>query len=188
MGVHSRSDSEDIKQYSRTLSTVEGVSGARVPAASLAAPSTSHKRKKSPREPRKPKSIGYDPDIAQALKLLGSYKLQNLYFSICEVGLDKHTPLISVGVWSFMETLTARCGRVGGTDFPSFLNHNKLTDLGFPNRDDRKTLVQAIQRISECGNTTKHSDTSANFNGTQLANDMDTLKHLTLNLIKVAKR
>lgn len=186
--AHSRSNSEEIKKYARDLNTLEGLSGARVASASLAPPTSVKKRRQSPKEPHKPKSIGYEQEIAQALKLLGSYKLQNLYFSICEVGLEKHTPLISVGVWSFMETLTARCGRAAGTDFPSFLSHNKLTDLGFVSRDDRKTLVQAIQRISECGNTTKHSDTSANFNGTQLANDMDTIKQLTISLIKVAKR
>jgi len=185
--AHSRSNADDIKSYARALGALEGLSGDRIASASLAPPASTKNRRRGPKEPRKPKAISYEQEIAQALKLLGSYKLQNLYFSICEVGLEKHTPLVSVGVWSFLETLTARCGRAAATDFPSFLSHQKLTDLGFAGREDRKTLVQAIQRISECGNTTKHSDISANFNGIQLANDMDTLKELILQLIKAAK-
>jgi hypothetical protein len=86
-----------------------------------------------------------------------------------------------------METLTARCGRVAATDFVSFLSHDRLNNLGFTAKDHRRTLNQALQHISEYGNTTKHSDTAANFNGTQLANDMDTLKELIVSLIKVAK-
>jgi hypothetical protein len=186
--VHSRSSSEDIKNYSRQLGGLEGVSGKRITATSLSAPSQLSKKNRAPKEPRKPKSITYEQTIEQGLKLLGSYKLQNLYFSICDVPIDKHTPLISVGVWAFFETLTARCGRAATTDFPSFLSNDKLSALGFAARDQRRTVTQAIQRISECGNTTKHSDTSANFNSVQLTNDMDTLRDLIISLIKVARR
>jgi hypothetical protein len=185
--VHSRSTSDDIKNYARDLSSSKNISGTRVAAVSLGPPSSAKKRKPTPKEPRRPKSISYEQDIAQELKNLGNYKLQNLYFSICEVGLEKHTPLVSVGAWSFMETLTARCGRVAATDFVSFLSHDRLNSLGFTAKDHRKTLIQAIHHISEYGNTTKHSDTAANFNGMQLANDMDTLKDLIVSLIKVAK-
>lgn len=184
--VHSRSNAEDIKDYSRGLGTVQGVSANRVPAASLTSPSTSKRSKRAPKAPRRPRAVGFELEIDQALKQLGSFKLQNLYFSICDVTLEKHTPLVSIGVWSFMETLTARCGRNPSTDFPSFLDNNKLALYGFTERENRKTLSQTIRRISEYGNTTKHSDKAANFNDLQLVNDVDTLKDLIVVLIKAA--
>jgi len=184
--VHSRSDSSAIKEYSRNLGATEGVTTTRTASASLLASLSSKRPKRRPTEPRKPKSIAYENEIATGLRRIRSYKLQKLYFSICEVPLDKHTLLISVGVWSFFETLTARCGRAG-TDFHSYLSANKLTTLGFSDKNQRTIMSQAVKRISEYGNTTKHHDVSANFNGEQLANDMDTLKDLTVALIKDTK-
>ena len=41
-------------------------------------------------------------------------------------------------------------------------------------------LRDAIQRTLQYGNTTKHHETAAAFNGDQLANDMETMKDLIL--------
>lgn len=184
--VSSRSDSEDIKTYARTLSALPGLSNKRIAGESLVLPGGRRIRRK-PKEPVKPKTVKYEPEVQEALQKIQSYKLEKLYYSICEVALDKHTPLVSVGVWSFLETLTARCGRNSSTPFASFLGHQKLTALGFTDKDRRKTMIQAIERIAQCGNTTKHHDKSANFNGEQLANDMDVLKEMLVKLISEVK-
>ena len=185
--VHSRANAETIREYSRTLTGTEGISGQRVAAASLSAPSNSKRPKRRAKEPPKPKCVTFEPQIEAGLKRIGSYKLQKLYFSICDLPLDKHTPLISVGVWAFLETLTAQCGRDSTAAFPSFLSKAKLAALGFKDREKSKPITQAVDRLSTFGNVTKHHDTSANFNGEQLANDMDTLNELILALIKEIK-
>jgi hypothetical protein len=59
--------------------------------------------------------------------------------------------------------------------------------MGFTDRDQTRPIVQAIERVAGYGNTTKHHDTSANFNGEQLANDMDTLREVILALIAEVK-
>ncbi len=179
--VSSRSNSDAITAYSRALSELDGVSGSRVAAASLTA-STTRGKKRSPKEPRRPKSIAYEEDIAKALKHIGSYKLEKLYFSICELPLEKHTPLISIGVWAFFETLTALSDRDSNTAFPSFLSNQRLASLGFDGREEKAAITQALNRISAYGNTTKHHDTAANFNGEQIANDMATLRELVVKL------
>jgi len=185
--VHSRSNADTIKDYARTISGVEGLTNKRVAAESLAIPAARKKQRRNPKEPAKPKSITFDGGIEDGLKRIGSYKLQKLYFSICDVGLDKHTPLISVGVWSFFETLTARCGRTTDVPFPNYLSKAKLTAMGFTDRDRTRPITLALERLSAYGNTTKHHDTSANFNGEQLANDIDTLGELIHKLIAEVK-
>lgn len=184
--VHSRSKQKDIEDYSRDLGTIGGLSGLRNPPESLSTAGGGKRARKAPRNPKRPKHVTYEPEISHKLKIIPSYKLERLYFSICDIALEPHTPLISVGVWSFFECLTARCGRTS-TSFPDFLSKDKLNKLGFADRDNVNSIRQALQRISSYGNTTKHHEKSANFNGEQLANDMDALKDLILKLAGEAK-
>jgi pyruvate-formate lyase len=83
--------------------------------------------------------------------------------------------------------LTAQCGRNSTVAFHDFLSKQKLNSMGFPDRESVNSIRQALQRISIYGNTTKHHDKSANFNGEQLANDMDTLKEVICKLAEEAK-
>ena len=186
--MNSRSKAKKIEDYSRELGTTPGLLGARVAPESLSAkrPKGSRTRRK-PKKPLRPKHITYELEISRKLKAIPSYKLEKVYYSICEIGLEDHTPLISVGVWSFFECLTALCGRVPATSFPDFLSKDKLNKLGFLEREAVGSIRQALQRISIYGNTTKHHDKSANFSGEQLANDMDVLKELILKLADEAK-
>lgn len=186
--VHSRSKSEQIEKYSRELGSTVGISGARSAPESLsvvAGAGKSHKR--APKKPQKPKHIPFESEISKRLKSIPSYKLERLYFSICDIGLEDHTPLIAVGVWAFFECLTARCGRASTTSFPDFLSKSKLNKMGFTERDAVSSISQALQRISHYGNTTKHHETSAYFNGEQLTNDMETLRELIIKLADEAK-
>jgi hypothetical protein len=186
--VHSRSLQKDIEKYSRDLGATAGISGSRNAPEPLSATTGRGKRKrKVPRKPKRPEHIAYEEEISLRVKNIPSYKLERIYYSICEIGLEDHTPLISVGVWSFFECLTARCGRGATTSFLDFLSKDKLNRLGFSERDSVNSIRQALQRISMYGNTTKHHEKSANFNGEQLANDMDALKDVIQKLAEEAK-
>jgi hypothetical protein len=60
-----------------------------------------------------------------------------LYFSICSIGLENHTPLVTIGVWAFVETLSALAGRKQETDFVSYFSAQLLTNMGLG--DKKKT-------------------------------------------------
>jgi hypothetical protein len=186
--VHSRSKQREIEEYSRDLAAIAGLSGSRNAPESLSSTAGRGSRKRRrPRRPKRPEHIPYEDEISLRLRGIPSYKLERIYYSICEISLEDHTPLVSVGVWSFFESLTARCGRVGTTAFPDFLSKDRLNNWGFSGRDTINSITQALHRIAAYGNTTKHHEKSANFNGEQLANDMDTLKGLVLKLAEEAK-
>ena len=140
-----------------------------------------------PTEPLKPEVIPLNTELLAALKEIPSYKLENIYFSLCKVSLKEHTPLLYVGSWMFIETLTALCGRHYNTDFHSYLSVQKMTSLSLGAKNETKAISEAVKRISEAGNTTKHNKTSAAFNGEQLANDFEVMKSLLVALAKEAK-
>jgi len=135
-------------------------------------------------KPKDAQHVLFENSIFDALKSYGNGKLVRLYYSICKVDLDPHTQLITVGAWSFMETLTACDGRTGGADFESFLSKQRLASWGFAG--DTTSVRQAIARIREYGNSTKHHPVAGAFNGNQLNNDMITLKDVLLKCISIA--
>ncbi len=94
--------------------------------------------------------------------------------------------MLYVGSWMFIETLTALCGRNYNTDFHSYLSVQKMTSLSLGAKNETKAISEAVKRISEAGNTTKHNKTSAAFNGEQLANDFEVMKSLLVALVKKA--
>jgi hypothetical protein len=57
-------------------------------------------------------------------------------------------------------------------------------DFGFTNREERKNFSAALKRLTEKGNSTKHSSIAASFDGMQLANDFDTLTPLMIAVLK----
>ena len=186
--VNSRSNKDEIKKYSRELAANKNISGKRVaPESLMPSPTAAKRKRRTPKKPIRPKHITYEQEISDKLKAIPSYKLETIYYSICDISLEDHTPLISVGVWAFFECLTARCGRNPITSFPDFLSKQKVNQLGFTAREQVTSIRDAVQRISSYGNVTKHHDTSANFNGEQLANDMDLLKDVILKLADEAK-
>ncbi|MBI1822568.1 MAG: hypothetical protein HYR80_00395, partial [Nitrospirae bacterium] len=143
--VNSRSNSKAIKEYSRTLGTTDGLTGRRTDPESLSDPSaggTGRKRKTSPKKPDRPKNIRYEADIHAKLKAIPSYKMETIYYSICDISLENHTPLISVGAWSFFECLTSQCGRNSATSFNDFLSKQKLNSMGFSVKEDVNSIRQ----------------------------------------------
>lgn len=180
--VNSRMNKREIDAYSRTLSRTSDISDVTVTPEILLQPKPAPAElsptfvSTKPVRPLPPRKLTYDEEIAQKLEKLDNYKLATLYFSICDVALSNHTPLIAVGFWSFMESLSKKMGANG--DFLAFFSNDRLTRLGLGDKKKCAGLRQAIERVSHYGNTTKHDEEAANFNSTQLSNDMDVMRQL----------
>ena len=186
--VHSRMNKDSIIDYTRGLNGLAGVTATRIDPEPLSEGTKAEKAKnarpKTPKKPEKAIHVHYHEEVEQALRTLGNTKLESLYYSICSIELEKHTPIICVGVWSFFETLTACAGRNEGTSFDAFLSKNKLAAYGIAG--DTQALRSAMRRILEYGNTTKHHPIAATFNGDQLSNDMNALQDVILKCIAEA--
>lgn len=186
--VTSRMNKDDIIKYARPLNSLPGVTTTRVEPESLSTDAPTGKpkktRKKKPKKPEKAGHVHYEEDIFQALRAYGNDKLESLYHSICDVKLDPHTPLVSIGAWAFFETLTACAGRTDQTPFPSYLSKNRLAGYGITGKTT--SLKEALDRIGGYGNTNKHHPVSATFNGDQLNNDFIALKEVILKCIEEA--
>ena len=188
--VHSRNNKDQIIEYAREISSIEGQTHEKTAPEPLAGEEkkTKKARRKKPGKAQNRKKLPYEDSIAKALKTTGVWKTQSLYRSICDVSLPENTPLLAVGVWSFFEALTAGMGRKPNTDFVSFLSNARLEGYGLGDKRQIKPLRDALDRIQHFGNTTKHHDTSAAFSGDQLANDLETLTETILKCIQDAQR
>ena len=182
--ITTRENSVAIREYANDLRNLPGVSGERGEAQPIAIhnASTKSRSQRSAQRPKKPVKIPPSNDLSTALRAIPSYKLEKLYYSLCSVGLDAHTPLLAVGAWSFVETLTALEGRAASVDFHSYLTNQKLNNLGLGDRRETKAIREALKRISEFGNSTKHHKSAAAFSGEQLSNDIETIERLLVNL------
>lgn len=172
------------EKYANELRRIEGLSGDRVESHSVERAKQSGRSKKTPIKPTRRTKIVPVDEISIALADIPNFKLEKLYYSLVSLSTTDHTPLLSVGVWSFFETLTAADGR-SGTDFFAYLSKSKLRSLGFVS--NQKVLSEVVKRFAEFGNTTKHHAKSAAFNGEQLINDFETAKELIIELAKNAK-
>ncbi|WP_157757084.1 hypothetical protein [Pannonibacter phragmitetus] len=120
-------------------------------------------------------TIGGTPELETAFAKSGSQKLQSLYISCTTLSLRNHCPIVTVGFWSLMESLAALHGGDGST-FDGYFGQSRMeTDFGFTNKEQRKNFSAALKRLTEKGNSTKHSSIAASFDGKQLANDFDVL-------------
>lgn len=188
--VTSRKNKPEVIVYSRPLGSLPGVTATRIEPEPLsgsggeATPVKTRRGTAKPRKIEKVKKVEYAADIASALKSYGNQKLESLYVSICSVELDHHTPLVCVGVWSFMETLTACAGRVGGVSFDAFLSNHHLSGYGLTG--SKTAIRSALTRTQDYGNTTKHDALAATFNGDQLNNDIAVLRPVILKCIEEA--
>lgn len=194
--VHSRTKKSDIENYSKNLEETHGkakrieipaiLQEAQIKDKSIKLESEKKQnsiKEKAIERPKISRTIRYDKDIKQALEKVGS-KLSSLYYSICNIWLHGNTPLLTVGAWSILESLSARAGRNAKIDFPSYFSSNKLTSYGLDDRNKKPGIKSALENISVQGNITKHDRLSGNFNGEQLANDMETLKDLILKCVE----
>jgi hypothetical protein len=183
--VNSRAKgSETFKSYGRELDSC-AVPGRGKVIPELLDMDPSAKRSSRRRTKIKSRStLTHEHEIMDALRKLKSQKLVNLYNSITIVPLNPHAPLVSIGAWAFLESLSALAGRAVGTDFPSFFSGNRRANYGLPTGKGGKAITKALEQVATSGDVTKHDGTAAQFNGDQLANDMDTLKELILKCIE----
>ena len=180
--VHTRDNKETIERYANALSQTPGLSGERCsPRAVVESEPSGKPGSDRPTQP-KVRRIGRSEELEEALNGAKNFKLQKIYYSLCTLSLAKHTPLLTVGAWVFVETLTTLVGRSDRASFVSFLNAQRLESLGLGKGQQTKAIRQAITRLMECGNTTKHDQTSAAFNAETLANDWDTMEAMLIAL------
>ncbi len=185
-----RVDAAGIVDYSHKLRGMEGLTGKHEDRRDLTEKEDGDGEKgktKKPKKPKKPTKIKPSDKLQEALKEIPSYKLEQLYFSLCSLPLSTHTLFLTIGAWSFLETLTAVCGRTDKTDFHSFLSAEKMTQLSLGTKKETKSLRDVVKRISDAGNSTKHNKTAAFFNGEQLFNDFETMEKLFIQLAEDAK-
>ena len=96
--VNSRSNKALVDKYGASLSkSLTGDRSKPVPISKAATLAGSRATKKAPKKPRKIARIQYHKDMENLLKALGSGKLERLHYSICEIALEPHTPLLTVG-------------------------------------------------------------------------------------------
>ena len=184
-----RQNAASVVRYANQLAQTPGLGGGEVPLRSIVEVEEEEPPSETPR-PRRPKRLTHIPvsaDLEQAIEETGNYKLQQLYFSLCKVKLSHHTPLLTVGAWVFVETLTALVGRQSHHGFYAYLSADRLASLGLADRSDRKAVREAVKRLSENGNTTKHNQQAAAFNGEALANDFAVMENMLVALAKQAK-
>lgn len=136
-------------------------------------------------KPKSPTKLRNSKELKIALESLNNYKLQKLYYSLHEITVRNHAPLITIGIWSFLETLTFLHGRQNG-EFFAYCN-NKFQELGFRTKED-KAIKEAIQRFHENGNTTKHHPTAATFNVEQIINDFEVILPFLISMAKSVKK
>lgn len=186
--VNSRLNKDGIVEYARRFPGKAGLSANKTdPVTISVVPSKKTKRKRHPQKPAKKSHLTYNEEIHEALRAIHSYKLEQLYYSVCKLELADYTPLLSVGVWSFVESLTAFSGRSENTDFYSYLSAQRIQSLNCMPDNSAKSARQAFKRILDFGNTTKHDRVGAMFNGEQLANDFEMIAPIVLKLAIEAK-
>ena len=181
--VTSRHNQTQIDAYGRKLARASGITGERIEPLSLkSAAKAKVKRSKRPKHPRKLTHLEYDKDLAAALEAIRSTKLESLYYSVCYVNID-HTPLLTIGLWAFVESLCALAGKNDSVDFVAFCSNQRLGDHGF-GKGKAGPIREALTRIQRHGNATKHHEIAGSFDGKQLNNDLATVTPL---LIKIAE-
>ncbi len=178
--VNSRATKATIDIYAYELRENNPLLGGRVEPTELSGEPNPRRSKTSkaaaPVSPDRPKHLFSEREIVERLSKLENQKLKSLYYSICAVSIKDHTPLVAIGVWAFIESLTALIGKNEGTSFPDFLSFERLATLKVGQKESTKTIRQALQRVSQNGNATKHHMISAEYNDLQLVNDLATIK------------
>lgn len=184
--VNSRKNKVDIITYAQKLLQEAKLENNFInpPIPIIANDTSETDRPSKPQRPLTPININFNAEIDELLKKVNNYKLQKLYFSICNLKLKDHTPLISVGIWSFIETLTALDGKNEQTSFKDYLNKQKIQILISRDIGRSKAELDAISNIAKFGNTTKHHPTAAFFNSEQLTNDFQLIEPIILKLVE----
>lgn len=191
-GVSTRQNTKDMRERARQIEATVAeqvksgkMTGARIdPAeigAALPAAAAAGSAATSPKKPRFLR-LPHSARIEEALGRLGWQKPRMLYHSLTTLPLD-HVALLTVGLWTFMEIVTAATGKNDGTAISDYLSDQRLPAYGFTTKPQRKALRPVLLRVSEAGNLTKHDPKAGMVDANQLVNDVETLEPLLVALI-----
>lgn len=118
--VHTRDNKDVIETYANMLSSTEGLTGDRYPPRNIEQQGQGQETGAVKPRPPKVSKLRHSKELGVALEQTGNFKLQKLYYSLHTLHLVNHTPLLTVGAWVFVETLTALTGRNDNVSFASF--------------------------------------------------------------------
>lgn len=196
---------EGIDQFAHKLQQLDGLSGVRCASVPLEEDESSSKdgegdpdpdadgdqksqKPKPAKKPKKAPTVAFDDEIGTGLEEIQAQKLQDLYYSICKISAEKHATLISIGVWSFLESLCAMMGANDGQSFTAYLGKGKISELGVAKGRPAAALHRVLDRLSDAGNRSKHHAVSGHYDWQQLINDMATITPLIRACISEIKK
>jgi len=163
---------KEIENYAKKIRNIEGFSGERVKL---------HAVSKNKKKPQSNKIVGVD-EISRQLSQIENEKLISLYYSLHTLTTIKHTPLLTVGAWTFFNILTGIHGRKSDQDLVRYLDKDRLNRMGL--HSSEKILCEALERFLNYGDTTKHDPTAGAFSSGMLIDDFAAVRELILRLIK----
>lgn len=186
--LHSRP--QDSKINTPTPSpTVRNISTQQATPLPLATAKRQTTASSTPTPPKTIKKLNHNKKIETKLATLNNQKLISLYFCLTNTKINTsnhdYTPLLTIGLWAFLETLTAYIGRKETTSFDSFLNKEKLNKWDIT-PEKTKECVKKFKIISDLGNATKHSALDACYNTEQLNNDLICIERVIIKCIEEA--
>jgi hypothetical protein len=123
-------------------------------------------------------------DLDDALNDLGNHKLLSLHASITDISAERHTPLVAIGLWAFIEVLTRAAGRDEKSEIVSFYS-NFIRGKGV-GKSEQKSQRQSLSSVMEKGDATKHHAIAMNVDRKQLQNDFEVLRPVLVLLAKMA--
>ena len=187
--INSRKNKTEIIEYSQKILSINGINDHNSILTSIKTGNISTINDEinpiKPKKPNRPQTITADRIIQDQLENLDNYKIWSLYYSICKIDLKNHCVIINIGIWSFLDSLTAILGRLDNVPFKDFCSKQKLNSYNITGRN-QTTINDVLERLSKSGNSAKHHPTAASFNGEQLNNDFTTLKTLIQAMIEEA--
>jgi hypothetical protein len=187
--VHSRANGEDIVTYANSLGQNVSTSGERIEPEVVNGDGASNgktkqTRRTKPRPPEVAKTLNHEKDLYNSLKAIKNQKLTEIYYSICSLELATHSVLISVGLWSFFECLSAMAGRTESIPFTAFLTKSFIqNDCGVA-KDASKAVVTAIEAISRRGNDSKHHAYAGSYDPKEINNNWEVTQCVVAGMIK----
>lgn len=138
--------------------------------------------------PKRPKTLPFSQALKDALLEIPSYKLGQLYYSLTTIPAKKHSPLLFVGLWSLIESLTALDDKNPGVSFTAYLSNSKLETIGLGAKKKTTSIREALGRIQQFGNATKHDGEAAGFNTDQLINDYQVVEKVLIKLANACSK
>lgn len=127
--------------------------------------------------PPKPTRLERNEELLDLIK--DHSKIASIHHSITTLPLQGHVCLMTVGVWSFLESITGLAGRKEDS-FVAYLSQVINTPGHGYDRETKKRLKAACERLHNEGNIVKHDNQAGLFSQTQLASDWANLMPVIL--------